>query len=92
MNEWTLVRATADGSGSNISLLLRTRTDSESLVKICGLTRAQKFQDPHISDDYANWLCSILSVFSLNCVTVPVLSGVIIQRQRKRIGIYDKLR
>jgi len=28
---------------------VRTRTDSGSLVKFCGLTRTQKFQDPHIS-------------------------------------------
>ena len=33
-----------DGRLSNISLLLRTRTDSGSLVNICGLTRTQKFQ------------------------------------------------
>jgi len=28
---------------------MRTRTDSGSFFKICGLTRTQKFQDPHIS-------------------------------------------
>jgi len=29
--------------------MLRMLTDSGSLVKICGLTRTQNFQDPHIS-------------------------------------------
>jgi len=40
----------ADGHGSNISFLLQIGTDSRSLVKICGLMRTQKFQDPHISE------------------------------------------